>query len=186
MSRSEEVADVVRQWWSRDLGGERFDTGAARKARAQLRRAASPSDVLALEATHRLLDGLVQAGTLSRSVFLHNPKRLALVASVIANLDAGATARLPRRFGQNVNDMPVLSHLRFQRLLHAQDDWALAIALRRALPIVGRKANVGSLGTDLVHWGETVRNRWCFDYFGAPPPGMDTAAQAPDTEQEDD
>lgn len=186
MSRADEAADIIHRWWRQDLGGdERFDSGAARKARAQLRRAARPSEVLALDATHRLLDALAKAGALSRSAGMRKPERLALVASAVAGLDKGAKATLPQRFGQTVNDMPALSHLRFQRILRADDDWALAVGLRRALPIVGRAANVGRLGADLLHWGEDVRNHWCFDYFGAPPQGTDTAAQDPDAEEED-
>lgn len=184
MSETAKKAEsIIHRWWREDLGGHSaFDSGAARKARAELRRAAHPSDVLMLQATHTLLDDLVKAGAMSRSAAVHHPERLALVAAVMAGLDEGSNAPLAQRFGRKVNDVPLLSHLRFQRILGADDDWELATRLRRALPIAGRKANVGRLGTDLLHWGESVRNRWCFDYFGAQPPGEDDAAQEHDAE----
>ncbi|MDN2565200.1 type I-E CRISPR-associated protein Cse2/CasB [Aquibium sp. A9E412] len=167
---------IVLSWWARDLGNNAdFDTGAARKARAELRRADTASRVLALEATHRLYRHLIEAGAGPRFAGDNGPERLALIATVIAGLDAHARRSLPARFGEKQDDRPRLSHLRFQRILRAGDDWELAVRLRRALPLAGRTANVAGLGTDLLHWNENTRNRWCFDYFGAPPPGEDDA-----------
>jgi CRISPR system Cascade subunit CasB len=64
---------------------------------------------------------------------------------------------------------PVLSPLRFQRLMRASDG-DLAVGLRRAIPMVGRTCNVARLGRDLLFWNEITRTRWCFDYFGAEAP----------------
>lgn len=163
---------IILSWWGRDLGhNPDFDNGAARKARAELRRADNPSEVLALEATHRLHRGLVGAGAGPRFAGSGGPERLALIAAVIAGLDAHARRSLAARFGEKQDDRPRLSHLRFQRILRAGEAWELAVRLRRALPLAGRTANVAGLGNDLLYWGEDVRNRWCFDYFGATPPG---------------
>lgn len=163
---------VILSWWGRRLNSE---TGAARKARAQLRRATSLSEVLMLDVTHDL------QGHLGRDFSKGDgPRRLALVAVTVAGLDSSVRASLPRRFGEKDGDNPRLSPMRFQRILRAADDWELAIRLRRALPIVGRKANVAGLGADLLRWGEDVRTRWCFDYFDAAPPDAPDADDAPD------
>ena len=164
---------VILSWWGRRLNSE---TGAARKARAQLRRATSPMEVLMLGVTHDL------QGHLGRDFSKGDgPQRLALVAATVAGLDKDDRATsLPRRFGEGDGDSRRLSPLRFQRILRAGDDWELAIRLRRVLPIVGRKANVAGLGADLLRWGEDVRTRWCFDYFGAEPPDAPDADDAPD------
>ena len=170
---------IIRSWWRQSLGhSSSFNTGAARKARAQLRRATSPSEVLALEVTHDLHEHL--GGNLARG---DGPLRLALVAATVAGLDSSVRASLPRRFGEGDGDNRHLSPLRFQRILRAGDDWELAIRLRRALPIVGRTANVAGLGADLLRWGEDVRTRWCFDYFGAAPPDAPDADDAPDASE---
>ena len=186
MSETEKKrGQIILSWWGQALGNNPvFDNGAARKARAQLRRATTPSEVLSLDVTYALYegrstrhgqaasDGLRQTGIdLSRKD--HGPLRLALVAAVIAGLDGTARSSLPHRFGEKDGDNPRLSHLRFQRILRAGDDWTLATRLRRALPLVGRTADVGRLGADLLDWGENIRNRWCFDYFGASPPGQE-------------
>ena len=171
-----ETEKIIRSWWERALGNNPVvDNGAARKARAQLRRATTPSEVLSIEATHALHDDLVKVAAKPPFAEDGGPVRLALVAAVIAGLDGTARSSLPRRFGEKEGDNPRLSHLRFQRILRAGDDWTLATRLRRALPLVGRTANVGRLGADLLDWGENTRNRWCFDYFGASPPGQEDA-----------
>lgn len=166
--------EIIRSWWEQALGNNPvFDNGAARKARAQLRRATTPSEVLSIEATHALHDGLVKVAAKSPFAGDGGALRLALIAAVIAGLDGNARTSLPRRFGEKDGDNPRLSHLRFQRILRAGDDWTLATRLRRALPLVGRTADVGRLGADLLYWGDNTRNRWCFDYFGASPPGQE-------------
>ncbi len=168
---------IILSWWGQALGNNPvFDNGAARKARAQLRRATTPSEVLSIEATHELHHRLVKVGAKPPSAGDDDGAlRLALVAAVIAGLDGTARSSLPRRFGEKDGDNPRLSHLRFQRILRAGDDWTLATRLRRALPLVSRTANVGRLGADLLDWGDNTRNRWCFDYFGASPPGQEDA-----------
>lgn len=170
-----ETEKIIRSWWEQALGNNPvFDSGAARKARAQLRRATTPSEVLSIEATHELHPDLVRVGAKPPSAGEDGGAlRLALVAAVIAGLDGTARSSLPRRFGEKDGDNPRLSHLRFQRILRAGDDWTLATRLRRALPLVSRTANVGGLGADLLYWGDNTRNRWCFDYFGASPPGQE-------------
>lgn len=167
---------VILTWWGRALGNtSEFNHGAARKARAQLRRASNPSEVLALQVTHDLHHDLVHVGAGPRFTGPGGPQRLALIAAVIAGLDKNGRTSLPARFGEKQDDRPHLSHLRFQRILRAGDDWTLAVRLRRAMPIVNRMASVAGLGADLLYWSEDIRSRWCFDYFGAAPPGQDDA-----------
>jgi hypothetical protein len=33
-----------------------------------------------------------------------------------------------------------------------------------------RGCNVARLGSDILHWDEDIRRRWCFDYYRVEPP----------------
>lgn len=155
---------IIARWWAEHIHAE---TGAARALAARLRRADLTPEVLA----HAEVIAL--AGALG----LRDPKRLALIAQTVAVVkDRGES--LPRAFGATRNDRKALSELRFQRLLRADLD-GLRRGLRRALPMVDHRCDVAALGRDLFYWGEDVRTRWCFDYFG----GMAPAPYVPDPEE---
>ena len=176
---------AVHEWWRRSLGGHpNHDNGATRAARARLRRAASPADVLSLGVTHDLYHAILNAdGKRDLRHGEDGPVRLALIASVLAAIEVhDGRSHLARRFGPSGREeQPALSPLRFQRLLRAPDNWRLSVALRRALPLVGKTADVRALGADLLFWGDRIRNRWCFEYFGTAPPAQ--FAQTPTTDE---
>jgi len=156
------IESAVLGWWSSRIDA---DTGLARKTRAQLRRASRLSEVLVIEATHDLFARLRSVNENLDLSSERLPHRLALIATVVAGMDTHGKDSLPSRFGQSNGDRPVLSPLRFQRILSATDDWVLASRLRRASLQVKRNANIAQLGRDLFYWGESVQNRWCFEYF---------------------
>jgi len=181
--RRKPLRAAFRDWWGQSLGGDpRWDNGAARKARAELRRAANPAEALCVAATHDLRHRLADAGDKRDWRLRDGPQRLALVAATLAAVEAQAPATLPALFGrpEGEGERRALSHLRFQRIVRETDPWRLAVLLRRALPLAGHAANVGRLGEDLLFWGDDVRSRWCFDYFGSVPP--DTLDPDADTE----
>ncbi|HQS47786.1 MAG TPA: type I-E CRISPR-associated protein Cse2/CasB [Xanthobacteraceae bacterium] len=158
---------IILGWWRANLRPDP-DIGPARGLRARLRRAAHVVDVLAEPQVVALHDALGRR---------HDPVRLAALASLLAAVERHEDRRIARAFG---GDEPHLSHLRFQRLIRS-DGAALALALRRALPLVGHACNVAALGEDFLKWDERVRVRWCFDYFGKAPP--DAPAAASETEE---
>ena len=61
-------------------------------------------------------------------------------------------------------DRPVVSELRFLRLLQSPDTDSLFIGLRRLLPLMGNSLDVIALATDLLNWGDKVRKQWAYDY----------------------
>ncbi len=172
---AENPGAIIMRWWRANLRPE-DDTSSARALRARLRRADRALDVLcepAVIALHQALG--------ARSP--RDPRDLAALVTVLAGIETYTSQRLARAFG--VGEEPALSNLRFQRLIRSQDRPALAVALRRALPFVGRACNVAALGEDFLRWGEAVRIRWCFDYFGkASPPEGKVDATAADIEGE--
>lgn len=160
MSEGHRKGPVAARWWRERLANR--ESGAARGLMARLRRA----DALGV-----LAEPAVQA--LARDLGL-GPKHagvLIRLAQVLAELREDASETLARRLG---GAEPVMSHLRFQRLLRAEGDEATT-ALRRAVLMADRRCNVDRLAADLLvwehpEWGEAARRRWIFDYFAAPQP----------------
>ncbi|SOC11108.1 type I-E CRISPR-associated protein Cse2/CasB [Rhodobacter maris] len=152
---------VALGWWSTHIGPR--DMPAAKALSARLRRAA-PLAVLCEPAVQDLARAL--------NLGPAQADRLVQLAVLLAELREHTGARLARRLG---GAEPVLSQLRFQRLIRAEGD-ELTDLLRRAIAMADRKCNVAALAADLLHW-EAARPRWCFDYFGAEAPAKDLEEQ---------
>lgn len=144
---------VILSWWSSELGNR--ESARARGLAARLRRA-GPIDALAEGAVHDL----------ARALNLRDGARLARLVCLLAEVREHVSEALPSRLG---GPEPVLSSLRFQRLMRA-DEAELPAALRRAIVMADRQCNIAGLGTDLLHWNDRTRTRWCFQYFGETPP----------------
>lgn len=68
--------------------------------------------------------------------------------------------------GSSETEGPVLSELRFQRLLQTTPNEKLE-AFKRLVRLTKGKANVAALATDFWFWGDAVKKRWAFDYYNA-------------------
>lgn len=155
---SDTKAETVAAWWRMALADR--DSGAARALAARLRRAGAIealAEPAVQELARRLWIGPAQA------------PRLVRLVQVLAELRNDDPAPLARRLAE-----AGVSHLRFQRLLRASDQ-DIAPQLRRALIMAERRCNARRLAGDLLawdhpEWGDPVRARWCFDYFGGPAP----------------
>lgn len=145
---------IALGWWAREIAPR--DIPAARGLSARLRRAA-PLAVLCERSVQDL-------GT---ALGLRAPQanRLIQIATLLAEVRNTSAETLARRLG---GQEPVLSSLRFQRLLRAEGD-ELPDHLRRAIIMADRRCNVAALAADLLNW-EAARPRWCFHYFGADAP----------------
>ena len=161
MKETHSPGTVCKNWWVACIAADR---GAARQARAELRRAESVTDALAVSATHDLNRRLADAEYDLRKR-RDGPDRLALIAVALAQLteDLGATAA--QRFGSG--DPKALSGLRFNALIRAREPRELMRPLARALRIIKGGANVRKLAADLYWWTDTTRTNWCFDFHGA-------------------
>ena len=140
-------------WWSEFVADRQ--SGRARALAARLRRA-DPLAALGEWEVHHL----------ARSIGERDGARLARLVSLLAEVRTHVPQPLMQRLG---GAEPLLSPLRFQRLMRADDD-ELPDALRRAIVAAERSCNVAALGEDLLHWSERTRIRWSFQYFGAEPP----------------
>lgn len=153
-------AEIAAAWWRAQIADR--DRAAARGLAARLRRSgdiATLAEPAVQDLARRL--GVGPAGA----------RDLVRLVQILAELREDDRASLARRLG---GAEPNLSTLRFQRLLRARGE-EITTQLRRAIVMAERRANVARLAADLLvwehpEWGDGARARWCFDYFGAPPP----------------
>ena len=161
MTEPHSLAGTCKDWWVTCIAAE---TGAARQARAELRRAASVTDALGVSATHELNRRLVSAGYDLRKR-RDGPDRLALIAVALAQVTEDLGPSAAQRFG--AGDPKALSGLRFNALIRAKEPRQLLRPLARALRLIKGGANVRRLAADLYWWIDATRTNWCFDYHGA-------------------
>jgi CRISPR system Cascade subunit CasB len=156
---------AAQDWW-RDLDN-RDRAGRARLKRADL------DGAMIDEATLRLFRRLGRRTPRDLS-------RIAALAAVLAAVreDTGRGTPFARQVGfskmpadpqkPEVDNKPALSVLRFRRLMSATDDADLARQFRRAVDLLGGKANVEDIERVMLRWHRPeIRRGFAFDYFGA-------------------
>lgn len=165
----DDARKAAHKWWQ--------ELQEDRAARARLTRS-SVQDALGEESVFRLCRAL-------RFGSAELP-RVAALACVLAKVreDEG------RRFGQQVGrktfddeSSAALSELRFKALLKARTDEEIARALRRAVLMLGQKANVRDLAHLILNWEQDdVRARLAFDYYAAGDAAPDPNSEPPQQE----
>ncbi len=163
MTRNQSIGATCMSWWCRNIAGE---AAAARRSRAQLRRAAGVTPALCLSATHDLNRRLIEAGHDLRPR-RDGPDRLALIAVALAHIAKDSPDSAAKRFGRPKGERPTLSGIRFNALIRAKEPGQLLRPLVRSLRLVDGNVNVAKLATDLYWWNDKARTDWCFDYHGA-------------------
>jgi len=168
MSENKGRGEIAAGWWREALADR--ESSAARGLAARLRRSgdiAVLAEPAVQELARRLGSGPAEAGRLVRLV------------QILAELRADDGERLASRVG---GVEPILSTLRFQRLLRARDE-EFVTALRRAIVMADRRANVARLSSDILlwdhpDWGDRVRARWCFEFFDVSSQGTEPQSSA--------
>ncbi len=138
---------IILGWWSVNI--EDRQNGRARALAAKLRRA---SVVEALSEP--------EVRDLARKLGSRDGERLARLVTLLAEVRTHTPQTLLQRLG---GEEPILSRLRFQRLMRAEGD-ELTDALRRAVQLADSACNVAALGESLFFWSEKIRTKWCFEY----------------------
>lgn len=172
-SETDIEVQAVMMWWRTlypdETSGRRGDAGA----RAALRRADSPFQVLLLPACHDLLKLLRDRGVSPTRFSDAHLRRLAVAVAVMCECrgDGKGGKSFAGALGASTEgDRPHLSPLRFQALMAAMDrcDGAEQMtALRRALAHVkDTPFNVRGFVRDLLLFSNDTRIRWTFDYYG--------------------
>lgn len=148
---------ILHEWWQWLQGhpGER----------AALRRAATVDGVALLPSFIDLLRKCEDAG-LSRS----RADAVAVIAGLLAHVKTVPGSESGRSVGMagllaEGGDGPVMHELRFRRLLAAQSPNELYTHLRRAMQLLGGRANLTDLADSVLFWGDRRRREWAFDYY---------------------
>ena len=156
-SSRQNKAAIALQWWSALKPSDRAQTGQHRAALARLRRAATPLEVMQQPEALRLIARLS-----------HSADRVATLAGILALVDETVDQHLARAVGRSSLDSelrPALSEARFRRLLQVPPDEVME-PMRRVVRLAKSKVNVLDLSDSILYWGDRVKRRWIFDYYG--------------------
>ena len=164
-------APIARRWWAEVQGADQADDahrGRDPAAVAHLRRASTPVEAIEEPTVFDLYKRL-GFGQQHIDRWL---SRVAVVASVLAHIRSDVSTTESghrRRFAEMLGgDPPLMSPLRFKRLLTAATDQDLLTAFRRAVALAGNKnVNVEDVAGSLLDWSDRRRMHWAFDYYGA-------------------
>ena len=146
------AAGIAEEWWRDLLSAERG--GPRRAALARLRRAATPLEVIQEPEALRLIARLPR-----------DPDRVAILAGVLAFVRKSDNKSVARAIGIDDEKRAIMSEARFRRMLQARDD-ELMDAMRRLIRLTKGKVNVYDLSDAILYWGDRVRKRWIFEYYG--------------------
>ena len=144
---------LLQRWWKRIQDD--------RGMRADLRRCKSVTEVLTTPAFSRFCT--------EARVFLktdgYRETRLAAVFGLLAYIEHLGDETLPMQMAESKGGTPLVSELRFRRLLQERDIDRLYASLIRVLRMLNRKANPLRLAQDVYYWNDRTRKEWAYTYF---------------------
>lgn len=172
-SSSEGAGAIAAAWWQQLNPNDGAQTGPQRAALAHLRRARTPLDAMRETAALRLIHRLPNC----------DADRVAALAGILAWVRDDDGRPVARAVGRRSLDETEanLSEGRFRRLLLVErNNNELMDTMRRLVTLAGGKVNVRDLSGSVLYWGDGVKKRWIFDYYGvgrATPATPSTAPQ---------
>jgi len=152
-----------------------IDPRGDRGLQAELRRSRNPDEVLTTRAFQRLWASLGAPQVKGNPDFTL-ARRLGLACGVLSHVkqDDRANENFASFLGQAKpgQSEPRMTLLRLRRLLSVEDSEPdkLMAELIRAVRLAGDTANVKSLARAAMHWDDTTRRDWTFQYYGASSP----------------
>jgi len=136
-----------------------------RGTRAELRRCASPAAVVMTPEFHRLCREWQQWLPDNRASL----NRLAAIIGLASHLKkTGGNQRIAEQMATARNNSPVISELRFRRLLQQEtidDLYPNLVRIIKHLNHLDRPSNLSSLAKSVFYWGDGVRKDWAYDYY---------------------
>lgn len=135
-----------------------------RRERAELRRLKQPTDAVYCDGYHALLERVESENPSSTGLRV----KLCYLAALLAHLDShDPSRRVAAAMAASRAGSPVVSRLRFRRLLSRPDLKDLYPSLQRTLKLLEKKADMQDLTHSLLNWNERTRQRWAFAYYDA-------------------
>ena len=148
---------IAYEWWRELNPTDTFQSGHQRAALARMRRATTLIEVMQEPVALRLIARMPR-----------NPHRTATLAGVLAfvrEFDDRSVARAIGRKTMDDDQTVLMSESRFRRLLQVEGD-ALMEPMRRLVRMAKGTVNVHDLSSAILCWGDKVKKRWIFDYYG--------------------
>ena len=144
--RDTETQAIIEKWWLW------LHEEPQRGHRARLRRCATVQAVLSDRAFHRLLVTLPQFEK-------NHLEAIAVIAGILSCVESDSTQMCASAMGATAAgaDRPVISELRFQRLMAADSLESLFAQLRRAVLQLGKKSNPVQIADGILHWHKQHR-----------------------------
>lgn len=160
-TEGDDSSDLFVGWW-KSLDRDRGE-------RANLRRAASPTEVAFCPCFHRLLGQLrAQGYPLPNESASGLAAGAGLAAHVKSNLNNASFAQqmaTPKKHGGSAR----VSGLRFRRLLAVSDRDELYPQLVRVIRLLDGKVNLVSLANAAFWWNEQTKKEWAYEYYATSP-----------------
>ena len=156
-SAKQDGASIAYDWWRSLNPKDAHQAGLQRAALARMRRATTPIEVMQEPEALRLIARMPR-----------NPERVASLAGVLAFVRESDDRRVARAIGRATLDddrSALLSEGRFRRLLQMNHD-ELMEPMRRLVRMAKGTLNVRDLSSAILYWGDGVKKRWIFDYYG--------------------
>lgn len=172
-SNRPDPAAAAKGWWRKwipDVPGER---ARRRSARARLRRAKTPLEIIQEPEALKLIAAFEQS---------HERDRAAVLAGILAFVEEDDRTPVAQAIGRQSLDSndppPRMSEPRFRRLLQTEPH-DLLDPMRRLLRLTKGAANVYDLSRAVLQWSDATRKRWIYLYHGVSDyPGARGAAPA--------
>lgn len=162
--------DVWLSWWTQYIDQNSRNTRNWDPAvRARLRRCHTWSDAMSIAEAHELARRVGVSPTTSPQSVVH----VFNTARVLAHVKVHRRETMMERAGappdgKRLSDdsMPLVSAVRYRRLLAAEPGDDLTAMVVRVLAQLKGECNASRLAKDLMMWTERTRVAWSFQYFG--------------------
>ena len=155
------VLEIIRKRW------EELQTPACSGHRAKLRRAQSPDEVAMQAHYYSIIAPLLamdELEPLKRRISSHMPSVVGLLAHVKTDDQNRSFAEAMGTKKQG-SDQPIVSDLRFRRILRVEDQDELYTTMIRVIRMLDGNVNVTDLATSVFFWNEQTRKRWASLYY---------------------
>lgn len=166
------VGERCRSWWVQYCAPTNGDPAV----RARLRRCRSTAEALTIAPAIDLARRLGGLGVTREAIDTRFERALDM-ARLLAHVStddpkpvmriAGFQQFPGERDSSDDGNRPLLSEIRFKRLLLAPSGEELLTMLIRLLAQLDGRANIARLAQDVWWWNDRSRERWAFEYYAA-------------------